>query len=47
VRLQLNQDKVVSEERFFKGIGRVRDVKVSPDGLLYLLADQSLYRVKH
>jgi glucose/arabinose dehydrogenase len=47
VRLQLNQDKVVAEERFFKGIGRVRDVKVSPDGKLYFIANQYLYFIRH
>ena len=40
VRLELNGDKVVKEERMMKGdIGRIRDVRVGPDGLVYLLTD--------
>ena len=40
VRLTLNGDKVVSEERIFDGkLGRIRDVRQGPDGNLYLLTD--------
>ncbi len=40
VRLTLNGDKVVSEERMFDGkLGRIRDVRQGPDGNLYLLTD--------
>ena len=40
VRLTLNGDKVVSEERLFDGkLGRIRDVRQGPDGNLYLLTD--------
>ena len=40
VRLQLKGDKVESEQRFDIG-RRVRDVRVGPDGYLYLLTDES------
>lgn len=40
VRLTLNGEKVVSEERMFVGkLGRIRDVRQGPDGNLYLLTD--------
>ncbi len=40
VRLTLEGDKVLSEERLFQGRpGRVRDVRMGPDGLVYLLTD--------
>lgn len=42
VRLKLNGDKVVEEERMLRGmLGRIRDVRVGPDGLLYLLTDEN------
>jgi aldose sugar dehydrogenase len=42
VRLELRGDQVVSEERLLVGeIGRIRDVRVGPDGLVYLLTDSS------
>lgn len=41
VRLELNGEKVVREERLLRGqIGRIRDVRVGPDGLVYLLTDE-------
>jgi glucose/arabinose dehydrogenase len=41
VRLELDGEKVVKEERLIKGaIGRIRDVRVGPDGLIYLLTDE-------
>jgi glucose/arabinose dehydrogenase len=40
VRLKLDGEKVVKEERLLKrALGRVRDVRSGPDGLLYLLTD--------
>lgn len=40
VWLELNGDKVVREERMLKAqIGRIRDVRVGPDGFVYLLTD--------
>ena len=42
VRVKLDGEKVVSEERLLKGVlGRIRDVRAGPDGLLYLLTDES------
>lgn len=42
VRLELDGEKVVYEERLLKGqVGRVRDVRMGPDGLIYLLSDAS------
>jgi glucose/arabinose dehydrogenase len=41
VRLELDGDKVVKEERMMRDtIGRIRDVRVGPDGYVYLLADE-------
>lgn len=40
VRLELDGEKVVREERMLKGqLGRIRDVRMGPDGLVYLLTD--------
>jgi glucose/arabinose dehydrogenase len=42
VRLTLDGEKVVSEERMLKNVlGRIRDVRNGPDGCLYLLTDES------
>ena len=42
VRLKLDGEKVVGEERLLKGeLGRIRDVRAGPDGLIYLLTDES------
>ncbi|MGB8437353.1 MAG: PQQ-dependent sugar dehydrogenase [Burkholderiales bacterium] len=42
VRLQLDGEKIVKEERMLKGVlGRIRDVRQGPDGYLYLLTDES------
>ena len=42
VRLVLEDEKVVREERLLKDeLGRIRDVRQGPDGLLYLLTDES------
>jgi aldose sugar dehydrogenase len=49
-RLELDGEQVVAEERLLEGaIGRIRDVRVGPDGYLYLLTDESnggLYRLE-
>jgi aldose sugar dehydrogenase len=50
-RLDLDeQGRVVKEERFLEGVlGRVRDVREGPDGLVYLLTDENpggLYRLE-
>jgi len=42
VRLQLDGEKVVKEERLLKSVlGRIRDVRMGPDGLIYLLTDET------
>lgn len=38
-RLVVDGDKVLSQEVIIKGIGRVRDVKIGPDGALYVLTN--------
>jgi glucose/arabinose dehydrogenase len=40
VRLELDGDRVVHEERLLEDLGtRIRDVRSGPDGFLYLLTD--------
>jgi glucose/arabinose dehydrogenase len=40
LRLRLDGEKVVREERLLRdAVGRIRDVRTGPDGLLYLLTD--------
>jgi glucose/arabinose dehydrogenase len=42
VRLELAGQRVTSEERLLEGLHeRIRDVRVGPDGKLYLLTDQT------
>jgi glucose/arabinose dehydrogenase len=42
VRLRLDGEKVVKEERMLQGaLGRIRDVRNGPDGFLYLVTDES------
>jgi glucose/arabinose dehydrogenase len=42
VRLELDGEKVLREERLLQGrAGRIRDVRMGPDGLIYLLSDGS------
>ena len=42
VRLQLDGEKVVKEERLLSGaLGRIRDVRMGPDGFLYVVTDES------
>lgn len=36
-RLVIEKDHVVSQEMILKGVGRVRDLKIAPDGALYVL----------
>ena len=41
VRLELDGEKVVKEERMLRdAIGRLRDVRIGPDGYVYLLNDE-------
>ena len=40
VRLELEGEAVVGEERLLVGqVGRIRDVRIAEDGLIYLLTD--------
>ncbi|SDL06103.1 PQQ-dependent sugar dehydrogenase [Pseudomonas indica] len=42
IRLQLDGDRVVHEERLLADLGsRIRDVRLGPDGYLYLLTDEA------
>jgi glucose/arabinose dehydrogenase len=42
VRLTLDGERIVREERLLEGqLGRIRDVRNGPDGLIYLLTDSS------
>ena len=41
IRLQLDGDRIIAEEHLLRGEGRVRDVRVGPDGYVYLLMDAS------
>jgi aldose sugar dehydrogenase len=42
VRLKLDGEKVVKEERLLQGtLGRIRDVRVGPDGFVYVVTDAS------
>ena len=50
-RLDLDDEgRVIKEERFLEGeLGRIRDVRTGPDGLVYLLTDEDpggLYRLE-
>ncbi|MSO67437.1 MAG: PQQ-dependent sugar dehydrogenase [Pseudolabrys sp.] len=46
VRLEIKGDKVVKEERLLQGLHeRIRDVRLGPDGALYLLTDNSAGRI--
>lgn len=46
IRLQLDGDRIVHEERLLASMGeRIRDVRLGPDGYLYLLTDDSDGRV--
>lgn len=42
VRLEMDGDRVVGEERLFAGaFGRIRDVRVGPDGAIWLVTDEN------
>ncbi len=42
IRLTLDGDKIVAEERLLADLGeRIREVRIGPDGYLYLLTDES------
>jgi glucose/arabinose dehydrogenase len=39
-RCVIENDQVVDQERLLEGIGRVRNVKVSPDGYIYVAIEE-------
>jgi len=41
VRLTLEREKVLGEERLLQGRSRLRDVRMGPDGFVYLLTDEA------
>ncbi|MGE0522878.1 MAG: PQQ-dependent sugar dehydrogenase, partial [Variibacter sp.] len=46
VRLELDGDKVVKEERLLQALReRIRDVRAGPDGALWLLTDNTRGRI--
>jgi len=48
-RLVLSEDGgsvLAADDRFLSGFGRIVDLAVSPDGLLYVLTDQDIQRVR-
>jgi glucose/arabinose dehydrogenase len=46
VRLELDGDKVVKEERFLQNLGeRIRDVRNGPDGAIWLVTDNAAGRI--
>jgi glucose/arabinose dehydrogenase len=44
-RLELAQGRVAREYKLLEGVGRVRDVRQGPDGLLYVLTDSAQGRL--
>lgn len=42
-RLQLDGNKITAEEKLFSGIGRVRNVALSPDGFIYFSTEDPGY----
>ncbi|MBL0425132.1 PQQ-dependent sugar dehydrogenase [Ramlibacter alkalitolerans] len=40
-RIELAEGKVTRETKLLQGVGRVRDVRQGPDGLLYIVTDES------
>ena len=46
VRLEVDGNRIVKEERLLEGMGeRIRDVVQGPDGYLYLLTDEDDGRI--
>ncbi|MHC2993430.1 membrane protein [Pontibacter sp. HJ8] len=46
-KLKMNGNKIVSEEKLLKNIGRVRDVRMAPDGYIYIAVESpgTIYRL--
>ena len=45
-RVELDGNKVIDQEKLLEGIGRVRNVEVSPDGFIYVAAENPGFIVK-
>lgn len=45
-RIELNGQKVITQEKLLEGIGRVRNVVMSPDGYIYVAAEKPGFIVK-
>ena len=45
LRLRLRGSRVVAQEKLLKGVARVRDVEMGPDGALYVLFDHASGRL--
>jgi len=45
VRLDIEGERVVGEERFALGVGRIRDIAEAPDGSLWIVTDEDNGRV--
>jgi glucose/arabinose dehydrogenase len=46
IRLEIRDDVVVAEERLLGDLGwRIRDVRVGPDGAVYVLTDEAAGRL--
>ncbi len=45
-RVELDGNKVVEQEKLLEGIGRLRNVEVSPDGYIYVAVEQPGFIVK-
>lgn len=39
-RLVIDKDKIIAREMIFKGYGRVRDIKIGPDGAVYVVLNK-------
>jgi len=39
-RIEIDDDKVVSQELLLKMIGSIRDIQIGPDGYIYLTAER-------
>lgn len=39
-KLVIDKDKVIAKEMIFKGFGRVRDNKISPAGVIYVVLNK-------
>ena len=40
IRFEVDGRKIVHEEELFKNLGRIRDIKTGPDGLIYIALEQ-------